>query len=180
MRSPIARNFVSCSPARTNTGTVDLAEPLPQRFLGARARGSQARRQAAGGVAEPVVAQCGLLREPGEEGVAEPFVDEGVDADRFDVVSEELVGCPASQALVEVVDPGGGADQYERSHPLGVCDRCVQRHPTPHRVADVGGRTAGIDESMGALPRDRSRAVGERRRGRADRPRWSPRRGAAR
>ena len=68
MRSPIARNFVSCSPASTNTGT----SISPSRsHSGSCVPVPVARRlaaKAAGGVAEPVVAHRCLLREPGEEG----------------------------------------------------------------------------------------------------------------
>ena len=150
MRSPVDRNFVSYSPARTSTGTAISPSrshrgswvPVPvARRLAAKAPAVLRSRSSRRAVCFVSPAKRAVPSHSSMK-VSTPTAS----------MWSALVSGPAGQTLVDVVDPGGGADQHECSHSLGVCERRVQRHPATHRVADVGCRTAGIDESPGALP----------------------------
>ena len=118
-RSARATNLASRSPATTSTGMVELAQPVPQRFLGAGAGQAQAGGQAGGGVGQAGVAVGPAGGEPGEQGLGQPLVEEGGDAEGQHPVGQRLVCGSAGGPLVGVVDAGGAADQHEAPHPLG-------------------------------------------------------------
>ena len=130
----------------------DPPEPTPERLLGSGSGRPQTRGEPDSRVAQSVCAQGGLRAESGEQGVGQPLVDEGLDADPFDAFREPLVGRSPCSPLRVVVDAGRRADQDQCAHVVGVSERGVQHDPASHRVADIGRATAEADEMIGARP----------------------------
>ena len=133
-------------------GRSDRAEPVPERLLRARAGRTQAGRESGRGVAQTVGSQRVVRGQAGEQRVAEPLVDEGLDPDLLDAPCEQLVGRSAGRALLEVVDAARRSDQYEGAYLVGMAKRSVQRDPTAHRIADVRRVPTQVDEVVGARP----------------------------
>ena len=176
-RPATAENLASSTPASTSTGTSMAPSrshsgswvPVPaRRRLEARPAAVLARRSSRAAAAG---------REPGEQGLGQPLVEEGGDADLLDVVGQRVVGRPAGGPLVVVVDAAGGADQHQPLHQVGAGEGEVEGEAPAHRVADVGGGPAGVAEQQrarrGGRPPRRSS-----RRGRGRRP--APARGRGR
>ena len=130
----------------------DRREPTPERLLGAGPGRAQARGKPGCGVAQTIGAQGVLYVEPGEQRVRQPLVDEGLDTDLLDALGEPLVGRSSGGALGLVDDAGSCADQDEGTYLVGVTECSVQRDPAAHRVADIGGGSADLDEMVGTRP----------------------------
>ena len=151
-RRPSSLNFGSAAAGEDQRRHVEGREALPQRFLPARTRRAQARGQARRSVAEPVGALCRGRRQSREERIGQPFVDECLDADRFDARRQFLVGPATGAPLVVVIDSGRRTDEDQPLDELRMGERGVQRHSSAHRIADVRRPTAVANEMVGALP----------------------------
>ncbi len=78
----------------------------------------------------PGVALFGVVRERGEHGLGEPFVEKGVHADVQKVLSESPVAVPSLLAYGLVVDASRGAQHDERRNLVGMSQGDVQCHST--------------------------------------------------
>ena len=130
----------------------DRRESIPERLLGAGPGRAQARGKSGCGVAQTVGAQGVLRVESGEQPVRQPLVDERLDTDLLDAVGEPFVGRSPGRSLGVVDDAGGRADQDEGAHGVGAAECSVQCDPATHRVADIGGGSADVDEMVGTRP----------------------------
>ncbi len=119
-------------------GHVELAQPVPQRLLRAGAGEPEARGQSRRRVGQPGPAVSLLRRQCREEGLGQPLVDEALDPDLDEVISERVV-CPVPRlALDGVVDAGARAHQHQPRHRVRTGQCRVQADAPAHRIADVG------------------------------------------
>ena len=120
----------------------ELAEPRPQRCLGAGAGETQARREAGRGVREAGLDVGVRAVEAGEQRLRQPAIDEGGDSDALDLVGQLVVGGAARRAFPLVLDPWCRPDQHQPIDELRRCEGEVQAQAPAHRVADVRGAPA--------------------------------------
>jgi len=135
-------------------------EPVPERELGAGPGASQTRRQTGGGVAAPVGSALGGEVEPGEEGLRQPLVDEGVDADGLDAEGKRLVGRAPRFTLPNVVHAPRRADQDETADGVRSGKGGVQAQPSAHGVAHVGRSTTGGGQPRTAVDKIQIKLAG--------------------
>ena len=130
---------------------LELMEFRPQRSLGTGATGSQASGQTLGTVRTALRSVSTLLIESSEEWLAQPFVHEFVNADRFDPVGQLFVGGSSVGALLRVLKASSGADQDQALNEIRSRQREVERGASPHGVAEVGATPARCTAESCAL-----------------------------
>ena len=130
---------------------LELMEFRPQRSLGTGATGSQASGQTLGTVRTALRSVSTLLIESSEEWLAQPFVHELVNADRFDPIGEKLVGCSSVGALLRVLKASSGSDQDQALNEIRSRQREVERSTSAHGIAEVGATPAGFAAESCAL-----------------------------
>ena len=95
---------------------LDPSEPRVQWRLGGGAEAAQRRGESVRVVVEP---RCPLAsqgrrvasQQGGEQGLCEPFIDEGRDATGLDPCRESLVGAAPRRPFLGIGDPGTRAEQ---------------------------------------------------------------------
>ncbi len=136
------RNLSSSAPDHDEDGHLELAEPVPQRRLGAGPGGPQRGGEAGGGVRQPRRPVGLLLAQVGEERSGEPVVDErrARRRRRLARARPRAARRPARRAvrLGLVADARVRPDEDEALDELGRLEGEVQAAPPAERVADVG------------------------------------------
>ena len=188
-------NLASCAPATTSTGMVELAEPVPQRLLGAGAGQAQAGGQARRRCCARRSSTCGRARRAARRTAAGPATRRGRRrrrrARRWPASASSAARRAARSAASSM--PGGGADAAPAARPsVGAGERGVQarggrpsssrrRRPARRRrprqrgaVARGRRRTRGRAAVAGRVDqrRPRGRRPGRRRSAPSDRPVW--------
>ena len=131
---------------------IELAKALPQRLLRARSHGAQRVRERGDRVAGAARVETGGVRRQGrEQGLAQPPVEEDVDAVALDLLRELLVGLAPGRALGVVGDAGRGAQQHQPADEIGPVEREPQAQPSPHRVPGVDGAALPLADRSGRL-----------------------------
>jgi len=118
-------------------GHLQLAQPSPQRLLGADAQRPQGGRQPLRRVGPPAVQVVLGRREGGEHALRQPSAEERDGADPLDVVGQLPVGRQPGGALGGGGDAGRAPHQHQPPDQVGTFEGQPQAQPGPHRVADI-------------------------------------------
>src|SRR5664279_999845 len=140
-------------------GHLQSAEPVPQRLLGACPGQAETCGQPRRGVAQPLVEAVGFRADAGEERVGQPPAEEHLDCfasrsrapGRVEFVGQGLVRQHPGPALDGAVGARCSRDQHQSLHRPGLCHGRLQAVPRSHRVADIGGLAAGLDQQPGPV-----------------------------
>jgi hypothetical protein len=91
--------FVVCGANDQQNWAFYVGEATPQWLLGPGASEPKTCRKACRSISKTICSLCCLLGQSRKEWVGQPLVNECVNADLFDVVSQRIVGNPASASL---------------------------------------------------------------------------------